>query len=120
LIYRPAPHVSATSWVVLDRKSRQILFGKLEKERKEIASLTKIMTIYTVRKLSERLGVPLDTEIVISEDDAAVTGTSAMLVPGDTLTIEELMYGLMLPSGNDAAHCLAFYFGSLLLGKKKK
>jgi serine-type D-Ala-D-Ala carboxypeptidase (penicillin-binding protein 5/6) len=78
------------------------------------------MTIYTVRKLSERLNVPLDTQIVVSEDDATVTGTSAMLVPGDSLTIEELLYGLMLPSGNDAAHCLASYFGGLLLANKKK
>jgi len=44
-----------------------------------------------------------------------VQGTSACLCPGDTLTINELLYGLMLPSGNDAAHMLALYFGNLLL-----
>ena len=36
-------------------------------------------------------------------------------MPGDTLTINELLYGLMLPSGNDAAHMLALYFGGILL-----
>lgn len=40
-----------------------------------------------------------------------------MLVAGDTLTIEQLLYGLMLPSGNDASYCLANYFGAILLEK---
>lgn len=42
-----------------------------------------------------------------------MTGTSAELVAGDTLTVEELLYGLMLPSGNDAAITLAIWGGSL-------
>ena len=41
--------------------------------------------------------------------------SSAPVMPGDTLTINELLYGLMLPSGNDAAHMLALYFGGILL-----
>lgn len=48
LLDRPAPHMSALSWVVLCQRSREVLFGKLEKERREVASLTKIMTLYTV------------------------------------------------------------------------
>ena len=48
LLDRPAPHVSAASWVVLDVQSKDVLFGKLEKERREVASLTKILTFYTV------------------------------------------------------------------------
>ena len=55
LLDRPAPHVSALSWVVLDYHTKEILFGKLEKERREVASLTKILTIYTVMKLVDRL-----------------------------------------------------------------
>ena len=53
----------------------------------------------------------------MSEEDAAVTGTSAKLVAGDKLTIEQLLYGLMLPSGNDAATCLATYIGSQLFNE---
>lgn len=37
------------------------------------------------------------------------------MCPGDTLTVNELLYGLMLPSGNDAAHMLALHFGKVLL-----
>jgi serine-type D-Ala-D-Ala carboxypeptidase (penicillin-binding protein 5/6) len=45
---KPAPPVSALAWVVYDRKSKDVLFGRMERERREVASLTKIMTIYTV------------------------------------------------------------------------
>ena len=44
LLDRPPPHCSAQSWVVFDRSSRQVLFGRLEKDRRETESLTKIMT----------------------------------------------------------------------------
>ena len=47
LIDRPAPHVTAPNWIVLNSKTREILFGRMEKERREVASLTKIMTLYT-------------------------------------------------------------------------
>jgi len=60
------------------------------------------------------LKIDLQELIVVSEEAAEVSGTSAMLLPGDSLTIEQLLYGLMLPSGNDAAFVLSFYFGSLL------
>ena len=50
----------------------------------------------------------MDTELVtISEEATHVIGTSAELVAGDMLTIKQLMYGMMLPSGNDAAFALA-------------
>jgi D-alanyl-D-alanine carboxypeptidase len=52
---KPAPPISALSWVVLDRKTKEILFGKLEKDRREVASLTKIMTLYTVFSIIDAL-----------------------------------------------------------------
>ena len=54
------------------------------------------------------------TLITISGDAAGVIGTSAELLEGDTLQIWQILHGLMLPSGNDAAHTLAEYFGGLL------
>lgn len=111
---KPAPHCSAQSWSIFDQKSNTLLFGKLEKERREVASLTKIMTCYLVFQLLERFEIPDDTLIEVSGDAAGVIGTSADLLEGDTLSIWQLLHGLMLPSGNDAAHCLAEYFGGLL------
>jgi D-alanyl-D-alanine carboxypeptidase len=106
---KPAPPVTACSWVVLDRKSKEVLFGRLEKERREVASLTKVMTLYTVLSLIDTLKIDILTPVLIDISASDVTGTSAGLVADDTLTINELLHGLMLPSGNDAAHMLALY-----------
>ena len=72
------------------------------------------MTAYTVLKLMERWKVDETTLLTVSGDAAGVIGTSADLLEGDTLQIWQLLHGLMLPSGNDAAHLLAEYFGGLL------
>jgi hypothetical protein len=71
--------MSALSWVVLDNNTKEVLFGKLEKDRREVASLTKIMTIYTVLNLVDKLGIGLDFGIVIEESVNNVIGTSALL-----------------------------------------
>jgi D-alanyl-D-alanine carboxypeptidase len=64
-----------------------MLFGKCEKERREVASLTKIMTCYCTIKLMERFDIE-DTELIeVSGDASGVIGTSADLLEGDTLTI---------------------------------
>mmetsp|Transcript_5843 Transcript_5843/g.9373 ORF Transcript_5843/g.9373 Transcript_5843/m.9373 type:complete len:172 (+) Transcript_5843:1461-1976(+) len=114
LMYKPAPHCSAQSWSIYDQKTNQLLFGKAERERRECASLTKIMTAFVVIRLMERMKLEETTLIKVSSDSSSVIGTSAELVENDTLTLKQLLYGLMLPSGNDAAHCLAEYFGGRL------
>lgn len=55
----------------------------------------------------------LDCKIKILPNAANLIGTSAQLLSDDLLTVEELLYGMMLPSGNDAAQSLAMYFGVL-------
>lgn len=112
---KPAPHCSAQAWSILDMKTNILLFGKSERDRRECASLTKMMTFYVVLKLMVRFNVDDKKLITVSEDAASVIGTSAELIAGDTLTVKQLMYGLMLPSGNDAGHQLAEYFGGLLM-----
>ena len=64
------------------------MFGRLEKERRETASLTKIMTAYTVLNCCDRLGIDLKEVILIGSEVLEITGTSASLVHGDNLTIE--------------------------------
>jgi D-alanyl-D-alanine carboxypeptidase (penicillin-binding protein 5/6) len=96
------------------------LFGKLEKERREVASLTKIMTIYTVLALTDKFGVDMTRLVTIDDSVYDVIGTTANLSPGDSLTLNELLYGLMLPSGNDAAHQLAMFFGRMLINEPEE
>ena len=67
-----------------------------------------MMTAYTILELAKRFNVNIETEIIeITSDVARVGGTSADLLAGDKLSVLQLMYGLMLPSGNDAAMALA-------------
>lgn len=73
------------------------------------------MTAYVTLRLMDRFGVEDKRLVTISDDAAGVIGTSAELVAGDTLTVRQLLFGLMLPSGNDAAHTLAEFFGRLLM-----
>ena len=71
-------------------------------ERMLIASLTKIMTALVVLEQCT-----LHEAVTVTEEQTAVEGSSASLIPGETYTVEELLYGLMLASGNDAACVLA-------------
>ena len=103
----------------MDQDSREVLFGKFEAERREVASLTKIMTIYTVLNLIDRLGIDPNERVTVDPSVTEVIGTTANLLPGDSLSINELLYGLMLPSGNDAAHMLAMHFGAQLLMEQR-
>jgi len=84
---KPAPHTTAQSWSIYDQKTNTLLFGKMERERRECASLTKIMTAYTVFKLIERWKVEETTLVTVTSDAAGVIGTSADLLEGDTLQI---------------------------------
>lgn len=111
----PPPFVTAQSWIVADGRNGKLIFGRGETERREIASLTKIMTAYTALQLTKKFQlIPNQTIVTISDNASFVEGTSAMLEEGDQLTLKDLMHGMMLPSGNDAALAIAEFFGSII------
>ncbi|CAI2364763.1 unnamed protein product [Moneuplotes crassus] len=111
----PPPFVTSRCWAVANGKTGKVLFGRLENEVREIASLTKILVCLTVIKLSIKMSFNLKTTIIqVTEDASMVGGTSAKLKSGDCLTIWDLLHGLMLPSGNDCGYLLAEHFGHLL------
>jgi len=112
----PQPYISAQSWAVYDTKTESVLFGRLERERREIASLTKIMTTCVVLNLLKKFNLDERKEMVdISVNASETQGTTAELSPGDRLNVWDLLHGVMLPSGNDAAVALAEHFGYKLL-----
>jgi D-alanyl-D-alanine carboxypeptidase len=109
------PVISAKCWAVMDARSGELLYAKRETKRREIASLTKMMTVLCVCKLIKKFNVdPKDTYIQVSKLASTMIGTSAKLKYGDVLSIWDLMHGLMLPSGNDAAYTLAESFGTYI------
>ena len=109
------PFVTAKSWSISDGRTGEILFGKCENDRREIASLTKIMTCFVVIQIVRKIRLNAQrTFLQVSKNAATVGGTSAKLRTGDVLSVWDLLHGLMLPSGNDAAITLAEHFGQYL------
>ncbi len=100
-----APDVSAAAYVLMDADSGRVLLARNETEERPIASTTKIMTALVALSHS-RL-----TDVVTVRREHLREGSSMYLAEGETLTMEALLYGLMLPSGNDAAECIADYCG---------
>ena len=103
--------VSARRAVMLDAITGRFLYEKDPNERSLIASTTKIMTALVV---CERCNV-LD-RMRIPKEAVGIEGSSMYLREGEVLTIQELLYGLMLSSGNDAAVALAIYCGGTVEG----
>lgn len=105
-----APTMYGRAAYLLDASSGEVLFEDNSAERMPIASLTKTMTAYVVLKTAKPTDVVeiAPADVAYAEDGG---GTTADLRAGDRLTVDELLYGLMLPSGADAAHALARTYG---------
>ena len=86
------------------------------KTSQEVASLTKIMTCVVTIELCERLNINIDREeVTIGKFESSIGGTTAELRQGQIYTVRQLLYGLMLPSGNDASLALAVWAGRKLI-----
>ncbi len=107
----PAFGLSAQKAVLLDAATGRVLFAKQCESQSLIASTTKIMTALVV---CEQCNV-LD-RVRIPKEAVGVEGSSMYLREGEVLTVQELLYGLMLRSGNDAAVALAIYCGGTVEG----
>lgn len=96
---------SAGNAILIEQKSGRVLYEQAADEERLIASITKIMTAVVALEYGD-----LSASYKVTSQDMA-EGSSMYLKPGDVLTLEELLYGLMLASGNDAAlavaHCVS-------------
>ena len=106
-----APGVSAEAAVLIDAESGEILYGRQETKRSQIASLTKIMTAIVVIENCD-----LPAEITVPKQAVGIEGSSAYLTEGEVFTAEELLYALLLQSANDAAAALAIFCGGSVEG----
>lgn len=105
------PTINSRKAIVYDRKSKRILYGKNEKVKCAMASTTKIMTATVVLENAN-----LSDEVTISAKAGGTGGSRLGLKKGDKITLNDLLYGLMLRSGNDAAVAIAEYVGSSVQG----
>ena len=99
---------SAKCMCVIEAESARKLYSKNEMQKVPMASTTKIVTALTVLNNCDNL----DKEFEIDPRAVGVEGTSIYLKRGESLTVRELLYGMMLPSGNDAATALAYHISS--------
>ena len=101
-VYADDMYINAVSSIALDADSKVVLYEKNAYTPIEIASTTKIITSLVAIKCGD-----LNKKIIISEKAATVRGSEIGLKKGEEITLKELLYGLMLRSGNDAAIAIA-------------
>lgn len=106
-IYAEEIDINAQSAVLIDAKSKRILYEYNSYIKLPMASTTKIMTALLALENGN-----LDDKIQISQNAVGVEGSSIYLKEGEILSLEDLLYGLMLRSGNDSAVAIAEYIGN--------
>jgi serine-type D-Ala-D-Ala carboxypeptidase (penicillin-binding protein 5/6) len=106
----PPPQLLGTSAVLMEESCGQVILGQQWREHRQPASLAKIATAMVVvenARLSDIVEIEIMGWDLTVENDSSIMG----LIPGMKLSVEELLYGLMLSSGNDAALELSRHLG---------
>lgn len=108
-----APEVSAEGVYAFDLDTGIELFARNEHERMQIGSMVKVVTALVTVEYAE-----LDQQVTIVEEDLVDTTvySNMQLQAGDTLTVSQLIYGLLIPSGGDSAQALARHVGGIITG----
>ncbi len=108
------PDISAKSYVLADAKTGEVIFSHNENSRMPIASTTKVMTCLVALENSK-----LDDVVTVSAESTGIEGSSIYLYEGEKITVEDLLYALMLESANDSAVCLAEHISGSVDGFSK-
>ena len=103
---------SGRAMCVLEKDSKRVVYSKNMNEQLPMASTTKVVTAITVLQHCSNL----DEYIQVDDSSIGVEGTSIYLRQGETIKVKDLLYGLMLRSGNDAATALACHVGGSVEG----
>ncbi|WP_409251230.1 D-alanyl-D-alanine carboxypeptidase family protein [Bacillus sp. SCS-153A] len=106
-----APSVSAQRAIVIDQDTGRVLYEKDAHAKSRIASITKIMTAILAIESGK-----MDETVKVSSNAVKAEGSSIYLKPGEKIKLEDLVYGLMLRSGNDSAVAIAEHVGGSLEG----
>lgn len=107
------PTIYAESYIVMDKATGRIIASKNADTKRYMASTTKIMTAITVIENYRNLNMNL----TIPKEYTGIEGSSIYLVPNQKATMLDLLYGLMLRSGNDAALAAAYHAGGRNVSK---
>src|SRR5271156_439586 len=111
----PVPNdISAEAWLVADLDSGAIIAARDPHGRHRPASVIKVLV--AMASLNE---LNLNKTVDGTPEDAAAEGTRVSVAPGGTYTVNQLLHGLLIHSGNDAAHALAMQLGGMQLAVEK-
>ena len=99
--------INATSAILMDTDNHRIIYSKNIHESRSVASISKIMTAVLAVESGK-----LDDEVVINDSIKKAYGSAIYIQVGEKMTLKDLVYGLMLRSGNDAALAIADYVGN--------
>lgn len=102
-------YLSGSSCILIDANTGRILFEKNPHVKMPMASTTKIMTALVALEYGN-----LEDEVIITKEAVGIEGSSIYLREGEIMSLEDLLYGLMLRSGNDAAVAIAIHVGGNL------
>lgn len=108
------PSISAKSWVLMDYQSGQILISKHPDKRRAPASLTKLMTEYVVNSQIKKGSIHLNDSVRISKHawiagGSGTDGSTSFLKVNSEVSLKNLLYGMIIQSGNDSAIALSEY-----------
>ena len=103
----PPPQLNARSFILMDQGSGRVLAGLEPDSRQEPASLTKLMTAYGVFKALKEGRIKLTDNVTISEHAWKMEGSKMFIEVGKQVTVENLIQGMIVQSGNDATVALA-------------
>lgn len=98
--------ITSDAAIVMEQSTGRVLFGKNERKKVKIASTTKILTAIVAVE-----NKPLTDKVIVSKKADDTGGSSVGIVSGSEVTLEALLYGLLLKSGNDCAIAIAEYVG---------
>lgn len=104
-----APPLAAESYILLDYHSGRVLAEKNADQRVEPASITKLMTAYVIFQALESGSIALDDKVLISEKAWRMPGSRMFIEVGKRISVDNLIKGLIIQSGNDASVALAEY-----------
>ncbi len=105
----PAPDIAARGYLLMDYNSGHIIASKRADERLEPASLTKMMTSYVILGELKAGKISLNDEVLISEKAWRMPGSRTFIEVGKRISLETLLKGMIIQSGNDATVALAEY-----------
>lgn len=104
-------NLSAQNIILINAKTMEILYEKNAREKAYPASTTKIMTAIITLETLEKYDSPISQKVEVPKEILSTEGSSIYLSVGEKISIEDLLYGLILRSGNDAAVCLSMIIG---------